>query len=353
MAGFVQFAGIGVHFPDQVVANSDFPWQAAGVSEQHLARAGVRERRHAAAQETILELAYHASIQAIEHAGLSGSDVDRLILVTSTLQPGLLVPSGAIVLQDRLGMHNGQASTLLETCCGSIIALEQGAAMIRAGMARHVLIVAAETFSKTFHPTSPTTFEIGMSMGDGAGAAVLSASERGPDALIGSYVRSHADFQSGLGMRPMCVEESGTSSAVLGFGSSGAGPTFRGKPLAGQELIEALHWFTTTTVPAAIREVLAACRMGAGDVDFYCLHQPNRMFLDSWKREASIPETRTLDTLELFGNLSSVSVLANLHAAWEQGRLQRDDTVLIAAAGEGASYGAMLWKWGVTRKDSL
>ena len=336
----VVLAGVGSAFPHQVKRNADFDYAEAGVAEERVLRGGVRERRWSPPSETMLDLAERACRRALDAAHVEASDVDRVLLVTSTLQPDVLVPAGATRLQSRLGA-GGVASTILETCCGSVVALDMAVGLIRSGASRCVLVVAAETFSKTFNPSSPLTFEIGMGMGDGAGAAVLRAGEGTDDGWVASHVQSGSDFQSGLGMRPL----SGDGGAKLAFGHGEAPPTWRGQPLSRQGLVDALQWFTSTTVPAAIAGVLARAEMTPDQIDFYVLHQPNRRFLEAWKAEAGIPAEKTLDTLGLRGNLSSVSVLANLDEAWRSGRLRRGDKVLMASAGEGAVWGAMIFTW--------
>lgn len=347
----VNIVGLSACFPSRVKRNSDFPWAAAGLKPERIDRTGIEERRWAEPHETILDFARGACENALETARVRPEEVDRLFLVTSTLRPGIVVPSGAVILQDQLGMRRCQTTTLLETCCGSLVAMEHASALIRSGMARNVVVVASETFSKTFNPTSPLTFEIGMSMGDGAAAVVLSGRDDLADGLVTSFTRSCSDFQGGLGMQPLSLELEGSRESRIAFGASGGPPTFRGQPVAGGELIEALKWFTTSTVPMAVAEALREARLSPEEVNFYVLHQPNRTFLEGWKRVARIPEERTLDTLARYGNLSSVSVLANLHAAWELGRLNVDDIVLMASAGEGATWGAMVWKWRLPRED--
>lgn len=340
----VNILGVASHFPRGVRSNADFDYAAAGVSPQRLARSGVLERRWADPDETIIDLAEVAADRALHSANVARDQVDRLILVTSTMQPGLVVPTGAVRLQSRLGLLGAQAMTLVETCCGSLIAMELGAGLVRAGMARNVLVVAAETFSKTFNPTSPTTFEIGMSMGDAAGAVVLGPREGWDDGLVASYGCSASSFQSGLGMRPVASGPQAIDARIA-FGTGPAPPSWDGVPLARSAIVDALQRFTTTTIPAAIRNVLTRAGLAPADVAFYVLHQPNRMFLEAWKAEAGIPEHRTIDTLARFGNLSSVSVIANLDAAWRSGRLRSGDKVVFASAGEGAVWGAMLWVW--------
>lgn len=341
MSRGVIIAGVGSAFPEKVKRNSDFDYLSAGVQEERVRRGGVQERRWSGPSESNLDLAERACRRALASAGVSASEIDRLLLVTSTMQSGMLVPAGAVKVQDRLGVK-GVASTVLETCCGSILAMDMAVGMIRSGQARHVLVVASETFSKTFNPSHAMTFEIGMGMGDGAAAVVLSCAQGSGDGWVASFVRSSSDFQSGLGMRALL---SGRGEAVVAFGQGSCPPTWQGRPLSKGSLVDALQWFTSTTVPAAIRGVLAKAKMAVEQVDFFVLHQPNRRFLEAWKTEAGIPEGKTLDTLSRLGNLSSVSVLANLDVAWRTGRIARGDHVVLAAAGEGAVWGSMLWKW--------
>lgn len=341
----VQISGTGTFFPETVRRNDDFAWRDAGVAPERVDRSGVLERRWASPSQTILDLADAAIARALDAAAIAPESVDRMLLVTSTFQPDLLVPSGVVALQDRLNMRRCQSTTIVDTCCGSLVAMDLAAALVRSGAARHVVVVAAETFSKTFQPSSPVTFEIGMGMGDGAGAVVLSARPGDRDSLLSSFLHSSADFQSGLGMRPSCAPSPAGTRASIAFGSAGDPPTWRGIPVSKEGLVEALQWFTSTTVPSAVREALRRAGLSVEQVDFFLLHQPNRLFLDKWKTEIGVPEPKTLDTLWRYGNLSSVSVLANLDEAWRTARIQPGDRIVMASAGEGAVWGAMVWLW--------
>ncbi len=341
----VNIAGIGTYFPRQVKRSADFAFAEAGVEACWVEESGVKERRWAAPEESIVDLGWRAARRALDHAGLRPADIDGLFLVSSTLQPDLVVPSGAARLQTKLGIERGAAFFLLETCCGALMAMDLAAAAIRAGRATNVLVVAAETFSKTFNPTSPFTFKIGMNMGDGAGAVVLTGRADWEEGLVSSWLKSSGDFQSGLGMRPDCRVVDGEQRTGLAFGFGRVPPSAGGKPLPPELAFKEIKRFTSSAVPAALE---AACRqagVGAKDVDFYLLHQPTRDFLEAWKQAAGVPPEKTVDSLERLGNLSSVSVLANLDLAYQQQKLRPGATVALAAVGEGGSWGAMLWKW--------
>jgi 3-oxoacyl-[acyl-carrier-protein] synthase III len=340
----VHLLGIGSELPERVMRNQDFDLAAGGVDDRWLAETGLRERRWAAPHETIIDLAERAARRALVHAGLAPDQIGLLILVSSTFRPNPVIPTGAVELQDRLGITRCLTLFLAETCCGALMAMDLAAACLRAGRARHALVVAAETFSKTFNPSAGVTFRIGFGMGDGAGAVVLGAGGDEPG-LLGAYFDSNASFKSGLGMRADRVDDGGDPSAAIRFGFGAAPPSLDGHLLPPHGVIEAIKRFTTSTLPVAVRGVLAGAGLAARDVDLFLFHQPNRRFLDAWRAELAVPEERTLDTLARFGNLSSVSVLVNLDMAYQTGRLAPGATVLLAAVGEGACWGAMLWRW--------
>jgi len=345
MAIPVNIAGIGTYFPRKVKKSADFDCAAAGVDPRWVEKSGILERRWASAEEAIVDLACQAGRRALEHAALSPKDIDRLFLVSSTLQPTFVVPGGAERLQTKLGIEQGPTFFLLETCSGALKAMDLAAASIRTGQAKNVLVVAAETFSKTFNPSSELTFKIGMSMGDGAAAVVLSGRPDWDDGQVASWLKSSGDFQSGLGMRPDVLEEDGEKRTGIIFGFGKVPPSSGGRPLPPNDAIREIKAFTTRTVPAALEAARAQAGLGREEIDFYLLHQPNREFIEAWKREAGIPEEKTLDTLRSLGNLSSVSVLTNLDMAYQAGRLKPGATVALAAVGEGGSWGAMIWKW--------
>ncbi|MGC4114328.1 MAG: 3-oxoacyl-ACP synthase III family protein [Myxococcales bacterium] len=341
----VNIAGVGTYFPPTIKKSAEFDCVAAGVDPQWVKDCGVDERRWAAPEESIVDLGYHAARRALANARLGPDQIDGLFLVSSTLQPGLIVPSGAAKLQHKLGITKGTATLLLETCCGSLMAMDLAASAIASGRAVNVLVVAAETFSKTFNPTNPMTFKIGMGMGDGAGAVVLTGSPDLPNGLVASWLKTSGSFQSGLGMRPDVAGPEGEKRAGLFFGFSRLPPSSNGKPLPPSEAIKEIKSFTITNLPAALDNAKKKAGLGAKGVDFYVLHQPSRPFVEAWKKKARIPAAKTLDTLKTLGNLSSVSVLANLDMAYQTGRLKPGSTVALAAIGEGCSWGSMIWTW--------
>lgn len=341
----VNIMGVGTYFPERVVQNEEFDMEAAGVDPSWPEKAGFRERRHAAPHETVVDLAVEAGRRAIDHAGVEPEEIDRVFLISSTFRQTTLMPSGVVELKEKLSIRHAMGVFMAETCCGVLMAMDIARAYIGSGQARNVLIVASETFSKTFNPTSGPTFRIGMGMGDGAGAVVLTGRPDWEDGHVGSYFESNADFKSGLVLKPDRVQVNGSVRTGLFFGFGNTPPSYKGRFLSPSEAIEEIKRFTTRTVPRAIERVMRQNDLERSDIDFFVLHQPNRKFLDGWIEAAEIPAEKTCDTMDRFGNLSSVSVLANLDWSYQKGLIEKGDTLLMAAVGEGANWAATVWRW--------
>lgn len=341
----VNIIGIGTYFPPNVKKNSDFDCTPAGIGDDWLKKAGLKERRYAASEEDIIDQAYKASLRAIRLAGIKPEEINLLLLVSSTFKNNQLAPTGVVTLQQKLGITNCLSFHIVETCCGALTALEMASHAILAGQAKNALVVVSETFSKAFNPTSELTYKVGMSMGDGAGAVVLSGKEGLENGKLGSYLISNADFQSGLCMKAgeILINQQRKKGIFIDFGS--LPPSYKGKFLSPKDAFKEIKIFTSSAVPDAIQNVLEKHSYPAADIDFYILHQPNRGFIDAWKENAKIPSGKTLDTLEKYGNLGPVSVLANLDMAYQLRKIKEGDSILMAAVGEGATWGAMIWKW--------
>lgn len=343
----INILGIGTYVPRQVKRNSDFDFAAHGVNHESVARAGVETRRWASPRENIVDLAQQACLRALRCADLAPASIDRLIFITTTLRPDVVLPSGAAILQDKLGLTRCQSLTLTESSSGPIVAMELAASLLRSGQAKHVLVVAAETFSKTFSQDNPMDYEIGMTMGDGASAVVLSTQEGASEGLLACYTRSHPDLQTGIAMRPSSASADGLPSARIALRTGAAPPSYQGMPLIPPQMPEVMQAFVASTIPVAIREALTLAGLKQDKIDWFVLHQTGRMMLEAFKQASQIPQGKTVDTLARFGNLGSVSLLANLDFAFQTGKLKPGNTVLLAAAEEGATCGAMLWKWQV------
>ncbi len=182
-------------------------------------------------------------------------------------------------------------------------------------------------------------------MGDGAGAVILSGKEELENGKLGSYLITNADFQGGLGLRVDEVVINQQRKIGLFFGFGNIPPSYKGKFLLPEQALDEIKKFTSHAIPDAINKVFEKYSFSDTDVDFYILHQPNRLFIEAWKKNAKISEDKTLDTLEKYGNLGSVSVLANLDTAYQSGRIKKGDIIVMASVGEGANWGAMIWKW--------
>ncbi|CAN2040131.1 3-oxoacyl-(acyl-carrier-protein) synthase III [Candidatus Magnetomoraceae bacterium gMMP-15] len=341
----VNIIGIGTYFPPIIKKNSDFDYVSVGISDEWVEKAGLKERRYADPKEDIIDLAYRASLRAIKHANIKPEDIDLLLLVSSTFKNNQTTPTGVANLQQKLAITECMSLYIAETCCGALMAIELGSNAIMAGQAKNVLVIASETLSKIFNPSAKLTSMVGMSMGDGAGAVVLTGNKSLKNGKLGSYIISNADFQGGLGIKVDEVSINQTRNIGLFFGFGSLPPSYKGRFLSPEDAIKEIKKFTSNAIPDAIQKVFEKSSFTDKDIDFYILHQPNRAFIEAWKENAGISKDKTLDTLEKYGNLSSVSVLANLDMAYQLGKIKKGDNIIIASVGEGANWGAMIWKW--------
>lgn len=343
----INLLGIGTYFPDNVVSNEEFNYRSVDIDEQWLQSAGIKYRRCADAHTNNIDLAYKASLRAIRHANVKPDNIGMLIMVSSTPPSECIVPTGITRLKDKLKLCNSLCFSMLETCNGVLLAMEFAVKLITSKKIDNILIVAAETFSKVRSYESRQSFKVSMSMGDGAGAVLIGRTEEQKNGCLGFYNVNSNQFESGLTIHvdassTLCEKE----PAYICFGFTGAPPSINGRLLNPNNAISEIKEFTINTIPTAIKQVLQETGLQQDDIDFYLLHQPNRVFIDAWRDLAGISTDKTLDTLEQFGNLSSVSVLANLDMAYQSGKIRQGDTIMFASVGEG-SWGACAWKWSI------
>lgn len=335
----VNIIGVGAYFPQRVKTNEAFDGAAVGVGARWFEALGVQARRVAGEDETIIDLAYEAARRAIEAAGVDPQQIDRIIGVSATPDPQRVAPSGFAELQRRLGIDECATFSLIDTCAGALMATELATQAIQLGIAKVVLVVAAEAFSKVFDGGSESGFKFGVGMGDGAGAIILSGDPAQPNGFMGAHLQTHTVFSSGLGVR---VAEGG---GRFTFGLGAAPPMLNGAPLDPREAAREIKAYTSATIPSAIEALFKKINITNDDIDFYFLHQPNRAFIDEWKRRAQIPDHKAIDTLSKYGNLSTVSVLANLNEAYQNNLLKYNDLIVFASIGEGVNVCAMAWRW--------
>jgi 3-oxoacyl-[acyl-carrier-protein] synthase-3 len=330
MQRYAHITGWGMAVPQRVMTNDDLARMVDTSDEWIRARTGIRERRIAGPKDTTASLAVAAAQAALEVADLSPTQVDLIIVATST--PEHLFPATACLVQDALGAVNAGAFDLLAACTGFIYALSVGANAIRCGAANHVLVIGSETLSRALNWNDRTTCVL---FGDGAGAFVLQGSEQ-PGGVLSSLLRA---------------DGSGAPSLTIPAGGSrlpASLETVRNNLHAIRMDGKEVYRFATRVMASAVREVLECAQLTLDDVRLVIPHQANRRIIESAARSLNLAEDRFVVNLDRYGNTSAASIPIAICEAVAQGRLRPNDHIVLVGFGAGLTWGAALVKWDVT-----
>jgi 3-oxoacyl-[acyl-carrier-protein] synthase-3 len=325
-----RIAGCGAYLPERVVTNDELAARLDTSDAWIRQRTGIGERRIAAAGELTSDLAFHAACRALERAGMSGSDLDLIVLATAT--PDQTFPSTAVKVQARLGMKRGAAFDVQAVCSGFIFALAVADNALRLGQARTALVIGAETFSRILDWQDRGTCVL---FGDGAGAIVLNAVPGGPPG-------ASAGASNTRGVLSTHLHSDGRLHDILyvdgGPSSTGTTGFLR---MEGREVFRqaVLH------LSEVVLEALAANGLDPGDIDWLVPHQANTRIIEAVERRLGISPERTVVTIERHANTSAASIPLALDEAVADGRIRPGHLVLMEALGGGLTWGASIVRW--------
>ncbi|HEX3864137.1 MAG TPA: beta-ketoacyl-ACP synthase III [Stellaceae bacterium] len=317
-----QVVGCGGYLPERVVTNEELAGRLDTSDAWIRQRTGIGERRIAADGELTSDLAINAAERALKRAGMSGSDIDLIVLATAT--PDRTFPSTATRVQARLGMKRGAAFDVQAVCSGFIFALATADNALRLGQARTALVIGAETFSRILDWQDRGTCVL---FGDGAGAVVLNAapSEQNGRGILSTHLHSDGRLHDIL-----YVDGGPSSTGTTGLLRMEGREVFR---QAVQHLSE------------AVDEALAANGLAASDIDWLVPHQANTRIIDAVGRKLGLPAGKTVVTIERHANTSAASIPLALNEAVSDGRIKPGHMVLIEALGGGLTWGASIVRW--------
>ena len=317
-----QIVGCGGYLPERIVTNDELA-QTLETSDAWIRqRTGIGERRLAAKGELTSDLAVNAARRALKRAGMSGNDLDLIVLATAT--PDQTFPSTAVKVQAQLGMRHGAAFDVQAVCSGFIFALAVADNALRLGQARTALVIGAETFSRILDWQDRGTCVL---FGDGAGAVVLNAAVGGP---AGRGVLSTHLHSDGRQHNILYVDGGPSSTGTTGFLRMEGREVFR---QAVQHLSE------------VVGEALAANGVGPADIDWLVPHQANTRIIDAVGKKLGLRPERTILTIERHANTSAASIPLALDEAVSDGRIRPGHLVLMEALGGGLTWGASLVRW--------
>lgn len=316
-------AGIGHYLPQRVVPNAEFETTLDTSDEWIRSRSGIERRHFAAEGETTSMLAANAAEAALKDAGLEASDLDALIVATST--PDLTFPSAATMVQARIGMSGGFAFDVQAVCAGFVYALSTANAMIVSGQAKRVMVIGAETFSRIMDWTDRATCVL---FGDGAGALILEATEgAGTSADRGILsVDLHSDGQ----FRDLLYVDGGVSTQSTGH-----------LRMEGKEVFRHAVEKLAKTATAAMEKA----GVTSEEVDWVVPHQANIRIINGTAKKLGLPMERVVVTVQDHGNTSAASIPLALSVGKAEGKIKQGDIVVTEAIGGGLAWGAVVLRW--------
>jgi 3-oxoacyl-[acyl-carrier-protein] synthase III len=305
-----------------VLTNDELSTIVDTTDEWIMERTGIRERRIAAPEEALTDLALPAARAALAQAELEPKDID--FLVCATVTPDMMFPTSSALLADELGAPDAAAYDLLAGCTGFMYAIAQAYGMLAAGLAHRALVVGGDVLSKILDWTDRSTLVL---FGDGAGAVVLErvagggflGFELGADGGGGIHLSL-----PGSGSRRM--EESSRNGYVQ---------------MNGREVFK----FATRVLVSSARAVLDECGMTVEDVDVYIPHQANVRIMNHAREKLGVPRERMVVNVDRYGNTSSGSIPLGLADAQADGRLREGAVVLMTGMGAGLTWGSALLEW--------
>jgi 3-oxoacyl-[acyl-carrier-protein] synthase-3 len=316
--------GFGASLPKRVMTNREMEDKVDTSDEWIVQRTGIRQRYIAGEGETTASLGEGAARAALENAGLTPADIDVIIVATST--PDNTFPATAVNIQNRLGMHHGAAFDLQAVCSGFIFAVTTADAYIRGGLAKRVLVIGAETFSRILDWNDRTTCVL---FGDGAGALVLEAQE-GSGTTADRGVLTAQLRSDGAHKEKLYVDGGPSTTGTVGH-----------LRMEGREVFKHAVGMITDVIEAAFE----ATGTTADDLDWLVPHQANRRIIDGSARKLGIPLEKVVVTVDLHGNTSAASIPLALNVAASDGRIKKGDLVLLEAMGGGFTWGSVLLRW--------
>jgi 3-oxoacyl-[acyl-carrier-protein] synthase III len=320
--------GTGSYVPPRVLTNADLEKLVDTSDEWIVTRTGISERHIASDDEATSDLAYHAATAALESAGVDAGDLDMILVATAT--PDMFFPSTACVLQDRLGARRSAGLDISAACSGFIYGLAMANGLIRAGTARTVLLVGAETLTKVVNWQDRNTCVL---FGDGAGAVVLRADE-GERGILSVHL--YADGSKGtLLILPGGGSRHPMSQAVLDAGLA------KIQMNSGNEVFK----LAVRAMEDAALTALKQNGYDVGDVDFIITHQANMRIISALGQRLGLPDHKVVANLKRVGNTSAASIPLALDEAVRDGRVQAGHLVLLCAFGGGLTWASSLIRW--------
>ena len=324
---YAHITGWGTSVPEPVLTNDDIAKMVDTNDEWIRGRTGIRERHIAREDQSTATLAVEASLKALELANLAPTELDLIIVSSSS--PEYIFPATACLVQDQIGATKAGAFDLLAACSGFIYAMNMAAQSIRSGSIKNALVIGSETLSRFVDWKDRGTCIL---FGDGAGAFVLQASDK-PGGVLSAVMHS---------------DGSGADTLTL-LGGGARHPATETTVLEGKHFIQmdgkAVFRFATRVMGSATREALELAGMTTDDVDLIIPHQANYRIIETAAKYLKMPMEKFVVNVDRYGNTSTASIPIAAVEAFEKGTLKSGNKVVFVGFGAGLTWGALVAEW--------
>jgi 3-oxoacyl-[acyl-carrier-protein] synthase-3 len=311
MNKFARIIGTGSYLPPNIITNDDLAKTIDTTDAWITQRTGIKSRRRVSTESTV-DLAQIAATNALEMAGINATDLDLIILATTT--PDKIFPASATILQNRIGA-NCPAFDMQAVCAGFVFALTTAEQYIKTGAAKNILVVGSETLSRIVNWEDRGT---AILFGDGAGAVVLNASEK--TGILHSSIFSDGQYLSSLQVSNQRINEPGFIE------------------MAGNEVFK----IAVSRLSALAAQTLQDANLSVDDLDWMVPHQANIRIIEAVAKRIKTPMSKVIVTLAEHGNTSAASIPLALDTAVRDGRIQKGHKLLFEGIGGGFSWGSIL-----------
>ena len=331
---YSRITGLGYYVPDNVVTNNDLTKWMETSDEWIQERTGIKERRYfEPGKDSNYSMATAASRQAMERAGLSPNDID--VIVYATITPDYFFPGSAFLMQRELQMDGKPVIDIRQQCSGFVYALSIADQFIKSGMYKSALVVGSEIQSSWIDKSTKGR-NTAVIFGDGAGAAVLQATEDAGHSILSTHLHADGRFAEDLYVKEPGSSRPGRTVTKEMIDEGGFNVFMNGNAVFKHAIVK---------FGEVINEALHANGYQPSDVNLLVPHQANIRISDYVRQQMGLSEDQVINNIQRFGNTTAASIPIALSEAWETGRLNDGDLICLAAFGSGFTWASALIRW--------
>jgi len=327
---YASLKSIGGYAPSRILSNADLEKMVETTDEWIEKRTGIKERRIAADDEATSDLGVKAALLAISRAGIAKEEID--LIICATLSPDYLcMPSTACVIAGKLGINDVMAFDISAACSGFVYMLSMAKAFIESGMKKNILLIGAEKISSMIDYTDRGTCIL---FGDGAGAAIIGATENKNEAILDIHASADGRYGDllitpGCGSKYPCSQE--TLDNKLNY-----------IKMQGNEVYKV----AVKTLTNDVIDILEKNNIDASQIDHFIPHQANFRIIEAVRAKLNFPIEKTVLTVAKYGNTSAASIPMAMNDAYEEGRIKKGDLMLLDTFGGGFTWASALVRFG-------